>query len=214
MTKRITSGAFEFLNKVLGLSGEGAQTTELDDANVSQVFDISRLAQSGLVIGRSQGMFSSLLRTQHAAAGSIAEIMDPYNPGLTVGEFGTINFDDFGLWYIGSSARQVSSTQTIAEVEMSLDPRSGDFQGIGEIVGASEEMPLARWDNVLTSAGAGDMLENALTGHCYQPHPFPFLWPRGADLTFRSNVAGAGATVLHGSTFWAICRRGSKPSAL
>jgi len=213
VTKRITSGAFEFLNRVLGLSGEGAQTTELDDGNVSQILEIERLVQAALAVGESGGLFTSLLTNTHAAAGTISQSMDPYVPGLTVGEFTTVNFDDVDIWYIGSSARQVSSTQTLTEVQMLMVPRAGVFQGIGETTAAVEQMALARWITILGNASAGSLLGQNLSGDAYQPHPYPFLWPRGADIRFGSIVAGAGATVLRGQSLWAMCRRGSKPSA-
>jgi len=215
VTKRITSGAFEFLNRVLGLSGEGAQTTELDDGNVSEVLEISRLVQAALAVGESGGLFSSMLGTTHAAAGLINQSFDPYVPALRVGAFSRpLDFNDVDLWYLGSSVRVVSTSQSVDEVQLVLVPQAGEFQGIAFSIGTVDSMVLARWDATLGLTAPGLMMIDSLTGHNYQPLPYPMLWPRNVSMQLSTLVSGAGATVLRCQGLWAASRRGAKPSAI
>jgi len=213
MTKRITSGAFRFLNEALGLTGNGAQTTDLDDGNVSQVLDINRVTSYGQTIGGAQGLLASNLIMTHAAAGTDTEDMDPYTPGTRINSFTQVRIADFDMWYLGSGATVVSTTQTIVEVQVGV-VGNALLLGISEGATGMNNLSLARWNNQPSDAGMGINLSRGADGPAFQVLAAPFLWPRNAVFRAASIVSGAGATTLDVDTLWMMTRRGTKPPVI
>jgi len=207
---RITSGVFRFLNNALGLFGDGSQTTDIDDANVSQVLDISNIAAYSQAIGGNAGILMSNLAMIHAAAGDIQEEMDPYNPGTKVAPFDAVELDDFDMWYLGAACTLISSSQTIDEVQGAM---FGPSLSISEGAQRTHDAILTRWDTVVQTAGGETVLVLAINGLNFQPPSFPFLWPRGATYQVNSQTTGVGATTLDVWTMWCITQRGLRPSA-
>jgi len=214
MTKAIRSGAFQFVNDALGLTGEGAQTTELDDGFASQVLEIQRIAAYSQAIGPSVGMLSSVLEMTHAAAGDVTETMDPYNPGVTVGPFTQVEISDFDMWYFGSAVKQISSTQTIDNIQVYIDGVGFNF--INEGQAAAVQIPLGNFGpNLGTNVGFGNFHRVLGQEFLFALAPFgPFLWPRGQDILTGSQTTGAGASVIRVVSLWAMCNRALKPSVI
>ena len=213
MTKRITSGLFEILNRALGLTGEGAQTTELDDGFVSQVLEIQRIAAYSQAIGAHTGYFTTTLVNSHVAAGDILERFNPYDPGTRTGQFAGIDPAEFDMWFLGVSCRVISSTQTIDEVQIALDTAGMNNMNEGDL--NQVNMVFARWDGVVADdALIGVFLLEPGSLKAFSRPEFPFLWPRDNDLMFLSQTSGAGATVLRCSILWAMVNRGLRPSVV
>jgi len=213
VTKQITSGLFEFLNRALGLSGEGAQTTELDDGFVSQVLEIQRIAAYSQAIGSRQGMVTTSLINNHVAAGDIIELFNPYNPGTRVEAFAAINPAEFDFWYLGCGVDVASSDQTIDEAAVMLDTTG--MNRLNEGLTADVEQLLARFSGTASvELGHGAFLPEFGSLRAFVPPPFPFLWPRDQNLVAASQVTGVGATVLHFTIMWAMVNRGLRPSVI
>jgi len=215
MTKPIRSGILQFLNNALGLTGEGAQTTELDDGFISQVLPIERIAAYGQAFGANAGMLTSILDTVHVAAGDITETMDPYDPGTRVLQFGAVNFDEIDMWYLGTIVRFISSTQTVDECQLAISG-AVPLQGMSEGVAAVVDMVLHRWSgSPAANVGFGLMLPALGNLQLFQASPFgPFLWPRSQVISVASQTTGAGATTIRFATLWAMTNRALKPSAI
>jgi len=208
VTKQLTSGALEFLNKSLGLFGKGSPETFLEDGNVQLLLEIANLAAYSQALGPSAGVFQTNLTMVHAAAGDVLEVMDIYNPGTKFDAFASVEFADFDIWYLGTSAIVAATTQTVDEVQMILAPQSGLLGASEGLVGAGD-MLLARWETSAINAGGGVFLTNVATGQSFTPPLFPFLWPRRALVAVRSQTTGAGATTINVQTLWAMVQRGS-----
>jgi len=214
MSRPITSGLFTFLTKALGLSGEGAQTTQLDDGFVALVLGIENIAAYSQSIGSKQGWLSSVISNTHAAAGDVTESMNPYSPGTRIEAFGAIDPAEFDFWYFGSSVRLVSSSQTVDEVNGWMDGTG--LLGISEGLTVGDVMVLHRWTGAAgNNLGAGAMLSAFGNLQYFQAAPFgPFLWPRDQDIVLGSQTSGAGATVIRMTSLWCMVNRALKPSVI
>lgn len=203
--QKIHSAAFRFQNESLGLTGEGAQTTELDDSGVTQVRDISALAVYGLAPGNTYGLVSSVIEHSHVAAGTVTASMDPYDPGTRINRFSVVTFNDFDLWYLGSDCQVTTSTQTQTEEQVAIDS-SSDLLGFSEGVTTARDIILAHWDVAGGNAGLGSFRELAATQIMFQPFR-PFIWPRGSNWISGSSTSGAGSTTLSFTSLWAMTPR-------
>jgi len=215
VAKQLTSGALEFVNRALGLFGKGSQETFLEDGNVQQLLEISRLAAASQALGPAQGFFDGTLRMIHIAAGDIREIMDPYSPGTRARELTgeTLPFL-FDIWFLFASATIVTgNTLTFDNLEMGLDP-DGLF-GISEGVTSETIMPLFRWNSQIgrVFTEAEETLVNSASGQSVFM-PTPFLWPRGATIEVASQTSGAGGATINVKVAWAFVQRGLKPSII
>jgi len=212
MGKQITSGAFQILNRALGLSGEGAQTTELDDGFVSQVLPVGEIAAYSLSKGQNVGIVASLLRNGHAAAGDITETMDPYNPATRLGQFQVVDFSEFDMWYMGSGVFFTSTQTSIDECQVGINAGAG-IHGMSEGIVTARHVILSRWnDDGIVDCGLGLHMVKSETGEMFQ-FVKPFLWPRSNLFVCASQTTGAGASTIDFTSIWAMVNRGFKPSA-
>jgi len=77
MTVEVNSAALEELQTALGLAGNPAASTQLDDGNLSQVIDIARIARRSLAFG--DGLWYVFLDVIHTAGNAILTTdIDPY----------------------------------------------------------------------------------------------------------------------------------------
>lgn len=197
------SGALELLNRALGLSGSGAQNTQLSDELVNQTFDIGGVARRGreLTAG-STGIYWGVLQTSHATAGPISVTVDPYSPAaaLVVNGYPTPTPPGWDIYLFGADLRIVSGNNAdfldaalmvvppASQVAFASDEGSGMAPPI-----VNTGVNLAIWDTALTVAGR-PMVTNAVSGESWRK--FGFRLRRGASLVLASTAQNTNTVTL------------------
>jgi len=195
MTKRIDSDALGVLNRALGLTGSGAQVTELTDGVVDQVLDIVPVVRRGRTQTDVQGLYFPTFRNTHGAANTQTNSIDPYNVGAT---FDVPPYPEnmpaaFDIWLIGASLRVVSGTASLfslATLSLTVGTLSQGWgrTHTGGLILVSQAQRLAMWDATATAVTAFGIL-NQLGTH----QKIGLRLPRGgggSTLTFDSVSTG------------------------
>lgn len=114
--KKIDSDALGVVTKALGLTGRGAQLTELEDGIVDQTLDVAPLVRRGRTLAGTEGVFVFLFRNVHASANSLTSILNPFQVGdaFAFEPFPTPIPAQFDLWVIGATIFQVSGSGTLS----------------------------------------------------------------------------------------------------
>ena len=188
MGKDINSGVFEGVNAVLGTSGFGSQTTELEDSRLVQTLDSTPFIAVNQAIGRQRGMGYMRINNVHAVGDEQNGGFDFYNAAEVLGDFPTPVPEDIDLWYLWTTVVFDANAANFAEGTMTIDP--GDtlqFAGNGS-GGLSPAMVLERWDAVNLTM----VTDYALT-ESGQPftHRSPWRIPRDSTIFFNSRSVGA-----------------------
>ncbi len=83
MPKQIKSSALDGINRLLGLfGGRPSDRTELEDGLVTQTLDIQNTVRRSRTFEPSEGIYTAILETTHAAGTTEEAEIDPYAPGV------------------------------------------------------------------------------------------------------------------------------------
>ena len=182
--KLIDSDALEIMNKALGITGRGAQETELTDGVVDQAIDVVPIVRRGRTLAGSEGIFTATIRNSHTGAATVTSPIEPY----AVPTVGIIPpYPDpvpvqFDIWLLQASIRQVSGAGTLVAT---LSIRYPGQQGWGiragtVFVGVAQPHRLAFWDALISDGTNFGILAGS-----QQPSAFP-----------RTRIPRGGATEL------------------
>lgn len=157
--KRIDSDALGIVTAALGLSGAGAQITELTDAIVDQALDVIPLIRRGRTLGGSQGIFQGALRNIHAGVGDLLTTVAPYEAGAdAIDLYPTSVSKLFDIWLLGAFVSQDSGTGTFTGALTVVYPAA--YRGFGRdsagnpVTDANVENVLIYWDSLATEGNA------------------------------------------------------------
>jgi len=149
--KIIDSDALGILSKALGLTGRGAQVTELTDGIVEQNLDVTPIIRRGRTVAGSEGIFVGVWRNTHAGADSQTSVLSPYALATTQtrAPFETPVRPQFDLWVLDATIIQISGSGTLSgALNMLLPTTMVGLTTTG--AGPATTWPIAFWDAVVT----------------------------------------------------------------
>ena len=155
MVKLIDSDALEILTKSMGLTGAGAQQTELLDGIVEQNLDVVPIVRRGRTQAGKDGVYSATMRTNHTGAVTVTNTVEPYAVGTVavVAPYPNPVPPLFDIWLLQASVRQVSGTGTVsATLSVRYPGQQGwgiNETGLTQILVAQPHR-LAHWDTVVS----------------------------------------------------------------
>lgn len=151
--KKIDSEALVLVNRILGLAGGGfQQSTELDDANLSLVFEIAEATRRARALGVTEGWFVGYMDNVHVGAGTLASTQFPYEPVGPVNAYPGIVRPGFDVWITSVSLHRVSGSGDMDGAILEMDP-TARHQGWGvnnsaAAVVADTPLEIARWSGL------------------------------------------------------------------
>jgi len=153
--KRIDSQALGILTKSLGLSGSGAQLTELTDGIVDQALSVNELIRRGRTLAGSEGIFTAIMRNVHTASEVLSTTVPPYvvPAGNTVAPWPSPIPRGFDVWLLSATVRQATGAGTLAAVlylDYSIAQQGWGVTDSGGGITSAERIPLAFWDALAT----------------------------------------------------------------
>jgi len=128
--QRIDSQALGILTAALGLSGDGAQVTELNDATVEQALEIGPIVRRSRTLAGSEGLFVGFMENVHGAGGGQQSSITPY-------DFAAANAHapypsrvpaSLEIWLLGASMEQSAGALTTINGNLYA---SGHLQSFG-----------------------------------------------------------------------------------
>ena len=155
MARLIDSDALDILTKSLGLTGRGAQETELFDGVVDQSLDLVAIVRRGRTQAGKEGIYTATMRNSHTGAQTITNTVEPYAVGTiaVVAPYPNPVPPEFDVWLLQAAIRQVSGTGTLSAT-LSLRYPGQQGWGITESGAAqilvAQAHRLAHWDTVVT----------------------------------------------------------------
>jgi hypothetical protein len=156
--KRINSEALVSANRALGLTGRGAEQTELHDGEVFQTVAANTFARRGLTPAGSEGIFAGVLRNVHAGAGTLTSIFHPYDgdaatAGVAIPPYLAPMPPGFDLWLLTIAAVEASGAGTptgLLRLDYSL-PRLGfGIEDDDSAVLVTPSLPIIAYDALAT----------------------------------------------------------------
>ncbi len=196
MSKVIDSQALSVLQKALGLTGVGAQLTELMDSTVEQVLDITPVVRRGRTLAASQGIFRGVLRLTHTDAEDQQATWTPYTEVATnvVAPYITPVPEQFDIWLLSASLRRNSGTGTIsAGLELTNTRQGFGIDDGGAFFANNSTMPLAYWDTLVVTATQ----TFGVTGGAEHREPWKKIMLR---IPREANAAGQNVGIRFGNT--------------
>ncbi len=191
--KLVDTDALGVVNRALGVTGRGAQETELTDGILNQNLDVNPMVRRGRTLEPSEGIFYGVFQTVHLGGGNLNALINPYRPeiALRVAPYPAVVPAQFDVWLLYATVTRVSGSGTIGAV---LDVKyDGQTQGWGVNnstvkVTAVPRHPLAFWDNIITGGS------NPLVGLAGSEQPLARLgyrFPRigTPDLNFATTAS-------------------------
>lgn len=144
MTK-IVGPSLSLVRRLLGLGpGAAREGSDLDEANVSQVIDVGRMAGRSSALVNLEGWCYGRIINNHLAADEQVESVAPYAAGalaLSGYPIAVPHGYDFWLGGVGMARTSGGGLITIAYVTLSL---TAEAQGLGAL--SPVTVYLARWD--------------------------------------------------------------------
>jgi len=203
VSKEFDGAALALLDRAFGLAGVGAQVTFLEDADVSQVVDVTAPARRALSPFTVDGLFTSIFQNIHSSASESLSSADPYDPVNTHGTYPSPISTDFDLWLLGLSVLVFPSAgaanMTFASVfidnrEVAVGFSDLNTGGPASIV--NREFPLAVWTEFPVDAIPG-VAGSPSSGNRHVFQQMRMRWPRdNASMVFRTEVTGAATIFL------------------
>lgn len=198
MTVEVNSAALEELQTALGLAGNPASSTQLDDGNLTQVIDIARIARRSLAFG--DGLWYLFLDVIHTAGNAVLQTdIDPYaaingSGGARRGYPFPVP-RGFDLYLIKVSL--ATSAQLFQDCSLgafipdnSVGVGVTNTNGVQTTAGGPGTFPLAAWTAETPSIGGSTF---GLTGTGQVLVPIGERIRRGTLLRFVSEISVAGA---------------------
>jgi len=151
--KRVDSQALVFANRALGISGTGPSgPTEFVDGTLDQVIDVASIVRRGRTFAGTSGVFTGLLQTVHAGAGTLGTAVNIYNVATGgIAPFPSPIPASFDVWLLSATTRFRSGTGTFEGV-LEIDyPASSQGFGVDDsgvaVVGVNASV-VAWWDAI------------------------------------------------------------------
>jgi len=200
--KPIDSAAVGGVDRIFGLGRGGAQTADLEDGNVSMVFEVTDAVRRARAIGVTEGWFIGLLDNIHPAAGAVESGRDPYAAGaaFVTNAYPAIVRPGFDVWFLGASVLRISGTGDINAATLMLDPpattQGWGIDSGGVAVVANTEFPLLLWtalDLTISTREVGVLSGGGVLGKVAYRLPrggavLRFVSDASAIATFRCNI--------------------------
>ena len=194
--KRITSDALALLNRMLGLAGAGGKSgkTDLEDERVIQTLDITNVVRRSRTPGNTSGWFFGTLRNEHAGAGTLTSVIDPYTPtGHFVAPYPAVITRDFDVWVLTASIVSNGAAGALMDgAALFVDPLAVDQGwGVDDMTNdafGNDPYAIARWTG-LDISQTGDPYGIAGDGGAMVK--IGLRVRRGQQLRFRSDANAA-----------------------
>ena len=149
--KKLTSQTLEILSKALGISGPMSPVTELADATVDQVLDISPIVRRSRTQAKSGGIYTAILRNVHTDAESLTSTIIPYNAGaLARPPYPSVMPAGFDVWLLFAAVTQLSGGGTLSAALRVNCPAS--VMGISAVGSQPTVQNVGFWDTVVAEA--------------------------------------------------------------
>ena len=156
MTKRIDSQALAVANRALGLTGAGSPVTELADGVVDQVLSVNEIARRSRTLNQQfGGIFTAILRNNHAGIGSLTATLNPFNlpVGLVFPPFPTPIPESFDLWLLACNVSIVGAGTHTSALFINYPAANVGFSitnAGGQVAAAVTSQAVAFFDTVVT----------------------------------------------------------------
>lgn len=168
--KQLDSDALGTVNRALGISGRGAQITELLDGQVDQTIGVNDHVRRGRTQTDTKGLWWGTIEHVHGAANSLETAVTLGTITLTVPPWPTpVPEADFDIWLIGAGLTRPSGTGTI-DAALYLEPYTSQAWGTDDSdveVNNIAIIPLAHWDTLNTEFYTFGL--NAASGRVFFP---------------------------------------------
>jgi len=153
--KRIDSDALQILTKSLGLTGPGAQITELTDGTVDQALDVVPIIRRSRTQMNKEGIYTAVMRNAHTDAETVTSTVTPYSlPNVSViAPWPNPVPPQFDMWLLSASVVRISGGGTLgATISIRYPGQQG--WGVqdagGALIASAVAHRLAHWDAVVT----------------------------------------------------------------
>jgi len=191
--KTVDSQALGILNKQLGITGRGAQVTELLDGTLEQTFDTGPAVRRGRTLAATTGLVTGTLSNVHTVAETLTSSIEPYAVAVgAIAPYPTPVPDTLDVWLLAATARQFSGTGTFTG-SLFLDyPNATQGWGIndsGAAVVRQDEHAIIVWDSILAVGPQFALMEN---GQPWQR--LGLRLPRGGTILRWRSISSAAAT--------------------
>lgn len=190
--KIISSDALGMLTKALGLTGRGAQVTELTDGIVEQNLDVTPIIRRGRTLAGTEGLFMGTLRTVHAGADSATVSWDPYTmtPTTVRAPYPSPVPDTFDIWLLSAWLTQIAGTGTVsATLSMILPATMVGPTTSGSAVPTTSV--LAFWDALVTEDVEFGLLAGSGMPQANIGMRLPRARPNGTEIEFATTSSAA-----------------------
>lgn len=153
--KTVDSDALGVVTRALGLSGRGAQITELTDGVVDQSLAVNDLVRRGRTQAGTAGMYIGILENVHTDAETLESSIEPYlTPTGAIPPYPSPMPAGFDIWLMAASVEQKSGAGTLSAALFVNPPDATQGWGIDDsgvaVIGAIPPGPIAFWDSVVT----------------------------------------------------------------
>ncbi len=148
--KRVDSDALGVVNRALGVSGSGAQETELTDGILEQAFVANPAIRRGRTLQPSEGIFYGVMSNEHGGAGTLTSFIRPYNAeSLSIAPFPFQVPAQFDIWLLYCTVLRTQGSGTISaalDMELGAASQGWGVNDAGVISVDTPRHPLAFWD--------------------------------------------------------------------
>ena len=191
MAKLVDSDALGKVQQALGITGRGAQETELTDGILEQVIDVARMVRRGRTISPSEGIFYGVFENTHVGAGTVNAVINPYRPELALNTppYPAVVPPQFDIWLLYASAVRTTGTGVgcaLLDVQYSGQTQGWGVDQAGAAVVQVPRIPLVSWDKTVTCGY--DFLCHGAENQPVVKLGYRFPRIGTPDLTFRSTV--------------------------
>jgi len=199
----ITGAELELVQEVLGVGGQGSGEVLFDDEHLSQIIAVNDPLRRSKAAGvLAQGLFYGVLVAEHAGAGNLSVILNPYNPAgndpdAVFNDYPSPVGAEFDVWILRTSLRRSAGAGTLDGAVLAMGPiasaQGWGLDNSGDEVQSTQNFPLARW----TGLDTGGQVHWGITGDGKVMAKPNIRMPRGGwNLRFYSTAGTADATFI------------------
>jgi len=158
--RRVNSDALGTVWKALGLTGQGAELTEMPDGILDQVVDVGPMIRRGRTQATTEGIYTPVLRNIHTDAESLSSSVTPYDVPGAIAPYPSPMPQQFDVWLLGASVHLLSGAGTLSAFLTVNWVAANQGWGIDDsaapIGAVNIEKAVARWDAIATvTVGVG-----------------------------------------------------------
>lgn len=193
--KTIDSQALWTINRALGITGVGAQRTELMDGHVDQVLSVGRIVCRGRTQAGTEGIYTVSLQMVHTVADTLVVAFNPYAVGATgrIAPYPDPMPPGFDIWLLYVTGIQEAGSSVVNVALRILYPAAQQGFGLddsGAAVVIDADMPVARFDSVISTS-----TPNYLITEGGEPIVYPKIrLPRSAGIQLQAASVSSAAT--------------------